>query len=202
MLDRIRIIFTSNDNRESFFNIIGRHWPSSSAEFRLIKQAYDTAKSAFRGVYREGGERYFEHLRCVTLILTEHLRVSDVDLICAALLHDLVEDIPDWNQERVALEFNPRIAQLVWWVSKPPDEVYESKEAGNRAYHENLRRAPREALIIKLCDRLHNLLTQWDTPKTKRQRKIKETQDFYLPLAVKEIVLIHEIEEALQALEE
>jgi GTP pyrophosphokinase len=129
----------------------------------------------------------------------EHLRIKDADIIAAALLHDLVEDVGDWSHDRVRLEFSNDIAQLVWWLSKPPVAEYSGdKEARNRAYHENLRRAPREAVAIKLADRLHNVLTLWATPNEKQIRKVRETQDFYLPLAECFTLLIHEIEDALR----
>jgi (p)ppGpp synthase/HD superfamily hydrolase len=83
-------------------------------------------------------------------------------------------------------------------VSKPPEANFDgNKEARNRAYHQNLGRAPRQAILIKLADRLHNLLTLWDVSPAKQQRKITETQDFYLPIAESEIILIHELEAAI-----
>jgi len=199
MLDRIRTLLTTNTDRTTFFALVRRHFPYGSRDYLLIEDAYDTAKDAFRALQREGGDRYFEHLRAVALIVMEHMRVRDADVIAAALLHDLVEDIEGWTQERVALKFSPTISELVWWVTKPSVVDYGGdKEARNRIYHENLRRAPRNAIIIKLADRLHNLLTLWDTIDEKQRRKVRETQDFYLPLAEHHILLIHEVEDALR----
>ncbi len=201
MLERIGKLFTENKNREAFFKIVGRHWPMGSAEYRLIEKAYDAAKNAFRHTNREGGERYFEHLRGVALIILEHLRCRDHEVIIASLLHDIVEDRPEWTHERVSFEFSQSISELVWWVTKPPVSDYDDdKEARNRAYHNNLGRAPRKALIVKLADRLHNLMTLWDCTPEKRLRKVLETQDYYLHLAEKEMLLIHEIEDALRKL--
>lgn len=199
MLDRIRTLLHTNTTRETFFLLVKRHFPYGSRDYLLVEDAYDTAKDAFRHEQREGGDRYFEHLRAVALIVMEHMRVRDAKVIAAALLHDIVEDIEGWTQARIALKFTPEISELVWWVTKPAVAVYDGdKEARNRAYHENLRRAPRNAIIIKLADRLHNLLTLWDTDDEKQRRKVRETQDFYLPLAEQHILLIHEIEDALR----
>lgn len=182
MLDRIRQLIEDYKDRESYFALVGRYFPYGSRDFLLIEDAYDTAKSAFRSEVRDGGGRYFEHLR-------------------ATSLHDIIEDIDGWTQARVALKFTPRISELVWWVTKPEVSLFAGdKEARNRAYHENLRRAPREAIIIKLADRMHNLLTLWGTNLEKQLRKIRETQDFYHPLAELHILLIHEIEEVLDEL--
>ena len=196
MLLRIENIFAANSSRKEFFAIVGRHFPIFSEEYVLIEKAYDTAKNAFRLHLRDdGATRYFEHLRGVALILMEYLRIRDANVIAAALLHDIIEDIEGWNEERLALRFNKGVAQLVWWVTKPSVDLYSGdKEARNRAYHQNLGCAPRWAIIIKLADRLHNLLTLWAVPEEKQRRKVRETQDFYLQLAEKEIVIVHEIE--------
>lgn len=179
------------ESRETFFLRIARIYPETDYRYKLIVKAYNTAKDAFRDINREGGERYFEHLRSVTLILVDHLRIKDHDLICAGILHDIVEDIPSWTVERVALEFNTNIASLVDWLTKTD---------GNN-YNQRLAFAPRDVKIIKLADRLHNLTTLWSCSKEKRIRKIDETRRYYLPLAEQEIVLIHEIEQAILVLE-
>lgn len=202
MLEKVKQLLSAKNDRASFFAVVGRYFPQGSADFQLIERAYNTAKDAFRETKREGGERYFEHLRAVALILMVYLRVRDPNVIAAGLLHDIVEDIDGWNEQRLALEFNHEIAMLVWWVSKPPASKFnEDKEARNRAYHQNLRHAPRDSILIKLADRLHNLLTQWASTNEKQQRKVTETQDFYLPIAEGQIILIHEIEAAIGELE-
>jgi len=198
MLEKVRKILETKKNRESFFSVVGRYFPRFSDDYKLIEQAYNTAKDAFRNQSREDGERYFEHLRGVAIILMAYLRVRDANVIVAALLHDIAEDIPGWDEGRLALEFNQTVAVLVWWISKPSLEKFEGdKEARNRAYHQNLHRAPRESLLIKLADRLHNLLTLWGCSEEKQRRKITETQDFYLSIAEDQVVLIHEIEAAI-----
>lgn len=199
MLERIRKIFSQYVDRVAFFGIIGRFFPKFSPEYKLIGDAYDTALKEFEGKYRESDEPYFEHLRCVALILLVHLRVRDANAIAAALLHDIMEDIPGWDQDRLALKFNAEISRLVFWVSKPDIALYGGdKEARNRDYHHKLSNAPRLAVLIKLADRLHNVMTLWASEIDKRKRKVRETQDFYLPLAEAHTVLIHELEDAVQ----
>ncbi len=199
MLARIRQLIKDNPDRKSFFGIIGKCFPQSSPDYVLIELAYDVAQKAFEDKFREGtGERYFEHLRGVALILIVHMRVVDAETIVAAILHDIIEDIEDWTQERIALKFTTTVGILVWWVTKPSlCEYGGDKDARDRVYHQNLHRAPRRSLMIKLADRLHNLLTMWGLKEEKRSRKVRETQDFYLPLAEKETLLIHELEDCL-----
>jgi (p)ppGpp synthase/HD superfamily hydrolase len=200
MLDSLRALISDNSKRDRFFVIVGQYYPPDSDEHRLIELAYQTAKDAFRDSVREGnGERYFEHLRAVALIVMVHLRVRDPKVVAAALLHDIIEDIKSWPYERVRKHFGHKVANLVWWVTKPnPDDFGGDKEARNRHYHHNLNRAPRKAIIIKLADRLHNLLTLWGVEEDKQRRKSRETQDFYLSLSEKHIILIHELESALR----
>jgi len=198
----VKASISDHPDRKAFMKIIGRYYPPDDVRLKKIEKAYHIAKEAFREEVRDNGERYFEHLRAVALILMVYLRIRDEDVIIAALLHDLVEDIPGWHYDKVRDIFGPKVATLVWYVTKPKIEEFGgNKQARNRRYHENLQHAPRDAVIIKLADRLHNLLTMWETTEEKRNRKIQETQDFYLGLAEREIILIQELEAALMELQ-
>lgn len=201
-LSLVRRLLKREHDTESFAKLIGRYYPKFDFRYELIMRAYCTVEDAFAGKFRENGERYFEHLRAVVLILIEHLRVHDHELIVAALLHDIVEDIPTWSYDRVVREYGMRIANLVWWLTKPAvDDEFEDEAERDRHYNEQMhQRAPRDVVVIKLADRLHNLVTMWDVSAAKRKRKIIETESFYLPIAVRETVLIHEIEEVLDEL--
>lgn len=200
-LDKVRSILSSHTDRDSFFVIVSNFYPPDSKQFKLIERAYDVAEREFAHVLRDGGERYFEHLRSVALIIMVYLRIRDPHIICASLLHDIIEDIKGWSYERLRAEFGQEIAEIVWWVTKPPvDNFGGSKTARNRRYRENLYHAIRPAVIIKLADRLHNLLTSWETTVEKRDRKTLETVDFFLVLAERETILIYELEEALDEL--
>jgi len=188
------------ENRESFFRRIALIFPTLDPRYRLIERAYNDAKEAFRGVNREGGERYFEHIRAVALIVIDHLRVRDADVIMAALLHDIVEDRDDWTVARVQEAYGERVALLVEYLSKPSSS-WGSRDERLHLYHSRFAEAPREFFVIKLADRWHNLLSLWECPLEKRLRKIAETKAHYLPHAEREILLVHELEAALGALE-
>lgn len=200
MLKKMKFLKAA-ENRETFFHRIELLYPKYSSEYKLIEKAYNDAKEAFRGIYRDGGERYFEHLRAVALIIIEYLRIKDHEVIVAALLHDIVEDKDEWTIDRVAREYGERVAMLVGWATKFPKEKFSSKEERNISFNRRLENAHRDSLIIKLADRFHNLFTLWSCAKNKIIRKIEETVKYYLPLAEKEIILIHEIEWAISVLE-
>lgn len=200
-LELVKYLLLREHNSESFATLIGKFYPKTDVRYKDIMRAYRCAKDAFRHVSRDGGERYFEHLRAVALILIEHLRVHDHQMIVAALLHDIVEDIEEWNFDRLNTEFGDHVSELVWWVTKPNVSGFKNKLDRDRYYNQQLHeRAPRDAIIVKLADRLHNLVTMWEVTKAKRERKIAETENFYLPLAVREKILIHEIEAVLDEL--
>ncbi len=201
-LARVTALLKSAENRRTFFNRIGRLFPETDARYIKIAAAYEVAEVAFEDVMRDAGsDRYFEHLRSVALILTDILRVRDADMIASALLHDIVEDIPEWTIERVRARFGIRVAELVWWLTKPPVSDYRSESERDLKYHRRLWEAPRDAVILKLADRLHNVCTLWGIPDERKWRKVEETAHFYLPLAIENIVLIEELEDALAELE-
>lgn len=190
------------ENRETFFRRISFFYPKLDPRYQLIQKAYNDAKDAFRGLYRDDQEtRYFEHIRAVTLILIDYLRITDHEMIIAALLHDIVEDIPSWTIGRVQAEFGERVAFLVEYLTKPPKDEYTSKEERDRVYHSRFRFAPREFFLLKLADRFHNVITLWNCDEEKRKRKIEETRKYYLPHAEDHFILYHELHEAIEALE-
>ena len=197
-----RLAFLSAaENRKSFFKRIAFCYPSSDYRYKAIERAYNCAKDAFRGISREGGPRYFEHIRAVALILIVYLRVTDYRIIIAALLHDIVEDIPSWTIERVRNEFGDEVAVLVDFLTKPALKDFVSEQERDEVYHSRFRFAPREFFLLKLSDRLHNLLTLDACSKEKQLRKIEETRRHYLPYAETHLILLHEIEEAIEDIE-
>lgn len=188
MLEKVRSVLATGTNKESFFKIISRLYPTLDPRYIAIEKAYDAMKDAFRGKSRESGERYFEHLRSVTLIMTEYLRVKDFELIMAGLLHDASEDVEYWPVPRIRRSFGNRVAMYV-----------ERLDKGNKI---DLETADRDFFLIKLSDRLHNLLTLGVCPPEKIKRKIEETKLHYLPYAEKYLILYHEIIAAIEELEE
>jgi len=199
MLERIRQLIELHGNHESFFRSVGMYYPSGSADYRLIEKAYTQTRKTCRDQKRDDGSPYFDHPRAVATIVLLYLRERDAETIAASLAHDLPEDFDkEWTHERMRVEFTDRTAELVWWITKPRvSEFSGDKERRNRHYHSLLDRAPRASMVIKLPDRLHNTLTLGQTLRDKQERKVRETQDFYLPLAERHHLLVHEIEAAL-----
>lgn len=189
----------AEENRAKFFERIERIYSPLDWRYALIEKAYDIAKDAFREKFRDGGGRYFEHLRAVSLIIIDYLRITDHEIIIAALLHDIVEDIPSWTIERIRNIFGDNVALWVSYLTKSPKSKIPDKLEREDAYMKLLESAPREVFLIKLVDFLHNCLTMWKCTPQKRHDKIRQSK-VYLRHAVREIILIHEIEEAVEVL--
>ncbi len=201
MLSRMEFL-SAAENREKFFRRISYFFPTLDPRYQMIERAYQTAKDAFREKYRDDGEtRYFEHIRAVTLIVVDYLRIKDHHVIVASLLHDIVEDIDSWTVARVDAEFGKEVALLVEYMTKPSKEMCPNKHDRDEIYHSRFRSAPREFFYIKLADRLHNVLTLWNCTAEKRMRKIAETRMHYLPFAEKHLILYHELITAMEQLE-
>ncbi len=201
MLEKVKPLLKEAENRKTFFRRISFFLPPMDPRYRAIEKAYDYAEDAFRDRQRESGDRYFEHLRAVALILIDYLRIKNHVLIIAALLHDIVEDIPSWTIERIRVEFGDEVALLIDYLSKPPKEDFVSPKERVEVYRRRFQNAPREFFLIKLPDRLHNLLTMWDFAPERKAQKIEETKRYYLPDAEKHLILLHELEEAIEELE-
>ena len=155
------------------------------AEITRITQAYVFARNAHEGQKRRSGEPYIIHPVAVAQILAG--MGMDGDSICAALLHDVVEDTPVTDQQ-VRASFGDSVAQLVDGVTKigqipfSPDQQEEQQNENIRKMFLAMARDIR-VIIIKLADRVHNMRTLSFMPEEKRRFKAKETLEIYAPIA-------------------
>ncbi len=154
-------------------------------DFDKIIRAYDYADKLHEGQFRLSGEPYISHPVAVARIVAE--LGLDTDSICAALLHDTVEDCADkTNLEILTKMFGSDVAMLVDGLTKIIQVQVADKE---EAHIENIRKMllamnkDIRVIFIKLCDRLHNMRTL-AAKKEDRQRAIAlETMYIYAPLA-------------------
>ena len=155
----------------------------ADADLAKIKKAYAYAEKAHRGQVRISGEAYIIHPLNVAYILTGlHL---DDETICAALLHDVVEDTCATLEEMDA-EFGRNIMELIDGVTKLGRIEYMSKEDVKLENYRKMFLAMAKdirVIMIKLADRLHNMRTLKCMREDKRRRIAKETIEVYAPLA-------------------
>ena len=152
-------------------------------DLSLIEKAYNYAETLHDGQYRESGEAYITHPLYVAYILSE--MHADTATICAALLHDTLEDT-NTTKEEIAEEFNKEIANLVDGVTKISKLNFSTKNDQNEA---NIRKiitgitTDVRIIMIKLADRLHNMMTLEYKTEFKQKENAMETMDIFVPLA-------------------
>ena len=156
-------------------------------EFGIDKviKSYKMAEMHHSGAKRESGEPYITHPLNVAKILLD-MEVWDTDAICAALLHDTLEDTK-LTKEMIANEINPTVANLVDGVTKIRRMEFNSKDSQTLANTRKLINGLNEdyrIIIIKLADRLHNMRTLgYKNNKEKQIENAKETLEIFVPLA-------------------
>ncbi len=149
----------------------------------LIKKAYEYASSKHEGVKRLTGEDYINHPLNVAYIITNN--DFDASTICAALLHDVMEDC-DVTYDELKNEFGDEVARLVDGVTKINKINFDTKDKADVANKRKILVALCEdvrVIIIKLADRLHNMRTLWIHPREKQKEKAQETLDILTPIS-------------------
>jgi len=161
-----------------------------SADEALLNKAYVFSVQAHGQQLRHSGDPYYAHpIEVAGIVASLHL---DVATICTALLHDVLEDT-DATVEDLAREFTPEIAELVNGVTKLGKvEMSRPNLSREKAQAENFQKfilavsKDVRVLLVKLCDRLHNMRTLEFHPKqASRERIARETLEIYAPLARK-----------------
>ena len=159
------------------------HASGKAYNMEMIKKAYDLANEAHKGVCRRSGEPYICHPLAVARLVLD--LGMDTESIAAALLHDVVEDTPTTLDDLKAA-FGEEVALLVDGVTKLTKIQFSNIE---ELQAENLRKMllamsrDVRVMIIKLCDRLHNMRTGDAWPEQKRRDKARETMEVYAPIA-------------------
>lgn len=152
-------------------------------DLEKITQAYKVAEKAHEGQLRTSGDPYITHPLAVASILLDYC--MDTDTICAALLHDTVEDT-DVTLDELRKKFGEDVALMVDGVTKIGLVPLVSKEEQQA---ENIRKILMamskdiRVIIIKLADRLHNMRTLAARPPDKQRKTSLETMNFYAPIA-------------------
>ncbi|MEK7516267.1 MAG: HD domain-containing protein [Patescibacteria group bacterium] len=144
-------------------------------ELENVLAAYELAKYGHRGQKRDSGERYFEHPRAVAEIIIDELELrNDWRIVATALLHDVLEDAWILSERRLALNFGRDVALWLRLLTKKPKDGYLERLREHGSW---------EVLVVKLCDRLHNLRSLGKCDEAKQRKQIVETRAHYVPLA-------------------
>ncbi|MFI1743063.1 RelA/SpoT family protein [Thalassobellus sediminis] len=154
---------------------------------KLIRKAFDTALDGHKNQRRKSGEAYIFHPIAVAKIVAQEIGL-DATSIASALLHDVVEDSPDYEIEDIEKLFGKSVATIVSGLTKI-SSLSKEKDMDVSLQAENFRKMlltlndDVRVIIIKIADRLHNMQTM-DSMRPDKQEKIaSETLYIYAPLA-------------------
>ncbi|MBO4943597.1 MAG: bifunctional (p)ppGpp synthetase/guanosine-3',5'-bis(diphosphate) 3'-pyrophosphohydrolase [Muribaculaceae bacterium] len=150
----------------------------------IIERAFLFAKEAHKGVRRRSGEPYIMHPIAVARIASREIGLGSTS-ICAALLHDVVEDT-DYTVEDIEQHFGPKIAQIVDGLTKISGGIFGDKASLQAENFRKLLLTMSEdirVVLIKMADRLHNMRTLGSMAPNKRYKIAGETLYIYAPLA-------------------
>ena len=179
--DRLRAQRHSAVDLEGIVKEMLRHYADGDAE--LVRRAYAYAAEAHGAQKRVSGEPYITHPAAVAMLIAE--LGMEAATVAATLLHDVPEDTARTTED-IRLEFGEEIGRLVEGVTKLGRLQGQSRDAHQA---ENIRKMflamadDLRVVIIKLCDRLHNMRTLAPLPPEKQQRIARQTIEIYAPLA-------------------
>lgn len=170
---------------EAFQKLLDSYLASNHRKkVEIITKAFNFARHAHKGVRRLSGEPYIMHPLAVAQIACSEIGLGSTS-ICSALLHDVVEDT-DYTVEDIANIFGDKIAQIVDGLTKISGGIFGDKAS---LQAENFRKLlltmsdDIRVILIKICDRLHNMRTLASQPANKQYKIAGETLYIYAPLA-------------------
>ena len=170
---------------KAFQNVLSAYLASNHRKkVEIIERAYRFAKEAHKGVRRRSGEPYILHPIAVAQIVISELGLGSTS-ICAALLHDVVEDT-EYTREDIEANFGSKIASIVEGLTKISGGIFGDKAS---LQAENFRKlllsmsTDIRVVLIKMADRLHNMRTLGSMRPEKQFKIAGETLYVYAPLA-------------------
>ncbi len=150
----------------------------------IINKAYNFASRALQDVRRPSGEPYIIHPIAVAIIASQEMGLGSTS-ICAALLHDIIENT-DYTVEDIENVFGTKIAQIVDGMAKISGGIFGDKASEQAENFKKLLLTMSDdirVILIKICDRLHNMRTLDCQPQGKQAKIAGETLYLYAPLA-------------------
>lgn len=170
---------------EAFADVLDGYLKSNHRKkVEIIERAYRFAKEAHKGIRRRSGEPYILHPIAVAKIASQEIGLGSTS-ICAALLHDVVEDT-DYTVEDIEHHFGKKIAQLVDGLTKISGGIFGDKASLQAENFRKLLLTMNEdirVVLIKMADRLHNMRTLGSMAPNKQYKIAGETLYIYAPLA-------------------
>lgn len=170
---------------DAFADVLNGYLKSNHRKkVEIIERAFRFAKEAHKGVRRRSGEPYILHPIAVAKIASQEIGLGSTS-ICAALLHDVVEDT-DYTVADIEQHFGAKIAQLVEGLTKISGGIFGDKASAQAENFRKLLLTMSEdirVVLVKMADRLHNMRTLGSMAPNKQYKIAGETLYIYAPLA-------------------
>ena len=170
--------------KEAFEDLLKSLRKETSKENRQkIKEAFEFANEAHKGVKRRSGEPYILHPLAVAKIAVKEIGLGTTSVI-SALLHDVVEDT-DYTVEDIANLFGPKVASIVDGLTKISGVMGSDTSRQAESFRKMILTLGDDirVILIKIADRLHNMRTLASMPEHKQVKIASETLYIYAPLA-------------------
>ena len=155
----------------------------SAVDINMVLDAYEMAETVHEFQKRPDGTPYFWHPSRVAKIVVDELNISDIAIICAALLHDVLEDSQVLSAEILEYNFGAYTSYLVSMLTKDIKAEGLLREIVEKEYVERLQGATDDAKMLKLCDRLDTFRCLEFNVKRNPIKYVMETTKHYFPLA-------------------
>jgi GTP pyrophosphokinase len=159
------------------------HDKMSLVDLQRVMSAYEMARSVHEQQTRRDGTPYFYHCTRVCKIVIEELRLYDADLVCAVLLHDVLEDSKQITKEIISYNFGEYVSYVVETLTKDLSAQELNYDAIDIAHAELLKRSSEDCLIVRLAARLDNFRCLEFDLKSNPIKYVSDTSERYLPLA-------------------
>jgi len=150
-----------------------------------LTEAIRFASGQHGGQRRPTGKPYLEHLLEALEVLVRGAGITSPDVLTAAVLHDVVEDT-SCTSAQIAERFGRSVAELVSWVTIPEPAAGQDRSAVKQASLRRLAGAPRDAILVKLADRISNVQTLRNLPLDRQRAYYAQTVTYIVPLAAGE----------------
>ena len=174
-----------NEFTKNAFAKLVKEFEENTDDVVKITKAFSTAADLHSGQSRDGSkEPYINHALKVALILSDELKIRDVDLICAALLHDILQEGNNSEKlDQIKKNFGENVFNIVQTLTEHPSGN-ENRQQSLESYFQNISNSPKTLRVVELADRLDNVrFFKNAVKKDKAIRYKEETQKYVVPIA-------------------
>lgn len=175
-----------NEFTKNAFAKLIKEFEENTDDVVKITKAFSAAAGLHSGQSRNGSkEPYINHALKVALILSDELKIHDVDLICAALLHDILQKGNNSETDKldqIKENFGENVYNIVQTLTEHPSA--ENRQQSLESYFQNISKSPKTLRVVELADRLDNVrFFKNAVKKDKAIRYKEETQKYVVPIA-------------------